>query len=34
MASRLSRTERELAQLREDVEARKEAEQRDLEAVH
>jgi Na+/melibiose symporter-like transporter len=34
MATRLSRTERELAQLRDDLEARRNAEERDLEAVH
>jgi hypothetical protein len=34
MAVRLSRTERELAQLRHDVEAQREVEERDLEAVH
>jgi hypothetical protein len=34
MATRLSRTERELSQLREDLEAQRNAEDRDLEAVH
>lgn len=34
MSTRLSRTERELAQLREDVEARRRSQERDLEAVH
>ena len=34
MAVRLSRTERELAQLHQDIEARRAAEDRDLEAVH
>jgi hypothetical protein len=34
MAVRLGRTERELAQLRHDVEVQRQAQERDLEAVH
>jgi hypothetical protein len=34
MAVRLGRTERELAELRHDVEVQRQAQERDLEAVH